>query len=152
MNPLKIKILEVLAKHKNKWLKMKSIAKELNLGTVEAINLISNILYRLRHIPYIELRSNSHAYQYRYFEEIKVHPTNILSLSKTKSDKKAIRGSNNFKFIEFLPETRGGYCELCDKHTTISFKAEKDGCMLFLCEKHGEIINKQLGGYGGAFQ
>ena len=149
MNPLKIKILDVLAKHKNKWLKAKSIAKEVNLDTVEGINLISNILYRLRHMHYIERRSNSHAYEYRYYEEIKGHPTNILSLSKTESDKKAIRGSDNFEFVELLPETTGGYCELCDKYTTISFKAEKGGCRVFLCENHGKVIDKELGGYGG---
>ena len=153
-NPIKIKILEVLEKHPNKWLKTKTIARELNLNTTEDINIVSVFLYRLRHLPYIERKRNSHAYQYRYYEEIKAHPTNILSFSERKRDKKAREKKdkfNGFTFVELLVEPRGGYCEICDKHTEITYKAEKNGCLFLLCEKHGKAIDKTLCGYGGLF-
>lgn len=156
MNPLKIKILEILAKHKNKWLKAKSIAREVNLNDKKGINKVSVLLYRLRHLPHIERRSNSHNYQYRYYEEIKAHPTNILPLSKTESDKKPIGDSrdkfNGFTFIESLPEVTGGYCELCEAYKGVAFKAEREGSIVLLCEKHGKAVDKRLCGYGGAFE
>lgn len=153
MNPLRIKILETLAKHKNRWLKTKTIAKELNLGTVDGINRISVLLYRLRNFPNIERRSNSHAYQYRYFEEIKRHPTNILpsAVSKAKSGGNAKRDNANFEFVERIePEER--YCEICESYKQISFRAQREESVVFLCEKHGEAVDKHLFGYGGAFQ
>lgn len=152
MNPLKIKILETLAKHKNKWLKTKTIAKEVGINTPDGISRVSNVLYRLRRLPNIERKRNSHAYQYRYFEELKVHHTNIPPLSKMPHDKKAIGDSdkfNSFTFIEPLPEVTEGYCELCDKYTQISYKAQKDGCLFLLCERHAKAIDNALCGYGG---
>ena len=156
MNLIKIKILEVLAKHKNQWLKTKSIAKEVNLNDKKGINNVSVLLYRLRTLPYIERRSNSHNYQYRYIEDkvviSKEHPTNVLPNRVSKSDKKA-RGDrdrfNGFTFIELLPEVTGGVCEFCGEHTQISYKAEKDGCLFLLCERHGKAVEKGLCGYGG---
>ena len=154
MNITKPDVLFVLLKHAGKWVRPKTIARELNVNTTQGINRVSVLLYRLRNQPYIARRNKSHDYQYRYYEEIKVHPTNILPLSKTANDKKAIGKSdkfNVFSFIEPLPEVREGYCEVCESYNQIAFKAENEGSIVFLCEKHGKAIDKMLCGYGGAF-
>lgn len=153
-NPLKIQILEILAKHRTRWLKTKTVARELNMNTIEGINRVSVLLYRLRNQPYIARRNKSHDYQYRYIEDKSGHPTNILPLSKSATDKKAKGNTdkcNGFTFIEPLPETTEGYCELCESYKQIAFKAEKDGSIVFLCVKHGKAIDKKLCGYGGVF-
>lgn len=85
----KTDVVFVLSKHANKWLKAKSIARELNLNTKEGINRVSNILYRLRNENHIERRSMSHTYEYRYCEEIKGYPTKENAFSKIKRDEKA---------------------------------------------------------------
>lgn len=153
MNITKPDVLFVLSKHSGKWIKSRKIAKELGLNTTAGINRISNILYRLRKLPYIERRNNSRDYQYRYSEEIKVHPTNILPL-KSASDKKGM-GDNDFlgyNFIELLAESIEAYCEECKEFKQVLFCAEKNGCRVCLCKKHGSQINKQLCGYyGGVF-
>lgn len=159
MNPLKIKILELLAKRKNKWLKTKTIAKELNLSTTEGINRVSNILYRLRHAPHIERKSNSHDYSYRYIVVAeKVHPTSLNACSQPTPDKKARGDSSSdmlkaFTFIEPLPEVREGYCGICEAYKKeVAFKAEKEGSIVLLCERHGKVVDKELGSYSGVFE
>lgn len=154
MNIAKTDVLFVLSKRPGKWVKPKKIAKELNLNTTEGINRISNILYRSRHIPHIERKRNSRACQYRYCEEIKGHPTLENPYPKIEGDEKGIGDSDNFNgfsFVEPLVEMEEGYCELCDKFTQVSFKAQRDGCLILLCEAHGRAVDKMLCGYGGVF-
>ena len=157
MNVTKLDILFALSKHAGKWIKPRTIAKELGLKTTEGINRISQILYRLRNDKHIERRNNSHDYSYRYIDEIGGYPPNIPPLSKIEGDKKTIKAIgdsdkfNGFTFIESLDATEEGYCELCESHTQIAFKGEKGDSVVFLCLKHGKAIDKQLGGYGGVF-
>ena len=157
MNVTKRDVLLALSKHRSKWVKPKIIAKELKLDSSEGISRVSNILYRLRHAPRIERKRNSHAYQYQYSGEITVHPTLENACPKTTPNKKAAGGRGGdvftgFTFVAPLDATEEGYCELCESHTQITFKAEMDGCVVFLCQKHGKAIDKKLGGYGGMFQ
>ena len=155
MNPLKIKILATLTKHPNKWVRTKNVAKELGLSTKEGINKVSVLLYRLRRLPNIERRNNSHDYQYRYFEAIKHHPTPKNTLTKLENDKKARGDSDNFDnftFVERLPQVTEGFCEFCGTYGKISFKAEKeDRHTVFLCGRHGKVVDKKLCGYGGVY-
>ena len=154
MNTTKTDVLFVLSQYSGKWLKPRKIAKELGLSTTAGINRVSNILYRLRNQPYIARRNKTHDYKYCYIEDKNEYPSNILTLSKSASDKKAINNSDKidvFTFVELLPQATQGYCELCDKYDLVAFKAERNGSLIFLCEKHGKAIDKKLCGYGGAF-
>lgn len=65
---------------------------------------------------------------------------------------KSWRGLKLNDDVERLIQPEGGYCELCESYKEIAFKAEKEGSIVFLCEKHGNAIDKQLCGYGGVFQ
>ena len=161
MNITKRDVLLALSKHTG-WVKPRTIAKELGLSTTEGISRVSNILYRLRHAPRIERKRNSHAYQYRYGGEIAVYPTSEKAYLKTEGKEKAIRdrdsGGDVFTGFTFIEPLNGdgssmeeGYCEVCGLHTQIAFRAEKDDCVVFLCQKHGKAVNEQLGGYGGMF-
>lgn len=150
MNITKPDVLFLLSKRPGRWVKAKRIAKELGLNTTAGINRVSNILYRLRDLPYIERKSNSHAYKYRYIDVIGEHPTNVLPLSKSKSDKKGTGESEGFTFIELIePEEK--VCEVCGVLCNVFYQAEKDNKRAFLCKECGERVNKELGGYGDVF-
>lgn len=150
--PLRIKVIGILTQHRNKWLKTRTIAKEVGINTPGGISRVSNVLYRLRHLPNIERKSNSHAFQYRYYEEIKGHHTNILPSSKTQKTKKA-KGERGklFKFVECV-EPKEGFCDQCESYEIVTYQAEREDTVLFLCEKCGRKADRQTGSYAGVFQ
>lgn len=159
--PLKVEILAILAQHKEKWLKSRTVAQKADMNTPDGINRVSNILYRLRKYPYIQKREGVFPLEYRYHEDEetqrtweKWHPTNIQPIKRENpfTDKKAGNGENNhFEFVERI-ENEEGYCEVCGLHTTLSYRAEKEGCLVYLCKKHGDIVNTGLCGYAEVFQ
>ena len=150
---IKEDVLFILSKHPNKWLKAKSIAREMNLNTKEGTNRISNILYRLRNSSHIERKSCSHAYQYRYCEEINGYPTLENPFSKIERCEKGIDGGyEGYTDVELLPELEEGYCELCGEFKEIRYRGEKDGHIVFLCEMHGREVDKFLFSGNGRFE
>ena len=148
-NVTKSEVMAILEHHPNRFLPTQKVAKLLNLTTTEGINRVANILYRLRHVPQIARRSNSHAYQYRFKGEIEGHTTILPRVTKTKAIKS---GVNGYTFIDRLIEESEGYCEECDNFCSITFHGKKSGRVVCLCEKHGEKVNALLGNYGGAWQ
>ena len=148
-NVTKSEVMAILEHNPNKWLPTRKVASLLNVATTEGINRVANILYRLRHYPEIERKSNSPNYKYRFRSDIEGHTTILPRVSKPKAKKSDADG---YTFIERVIEESEGYCELCECFTNISFQAEKEGGIVNLCEKHGEKVNRSLGNYGGAWQ
>ena len=150
MNINKRTVKSVLIEHAGSFLTAKEIEAALNLEGDKAMRKISGYLSRLRRDADITRRKNSIGYTYSFSKSAVQN-----GYSKTHPDKKAIGDSdkfNGFTFVEPLVEPEEGFCEFCGEHTQISYKAEKGGCIMFLCEKHGKVIDKQLCGYGGVFQ
>jgi len=154
--PLRIGIMNILAEHRNTWLKSREVAIKAGMNTPEGINNVSSVLYRLRHVKHIERRHDSTVSEYKYHEErkteIKRHPANVLPISKPQSVKKAGgKKGNPIKFVVGI-EPREGYCEYCECSKPISYKAECENTVLFLCDKCGKAADKEVCGYGGCFQ
>lgn len=143
MNINKRTVKSVLIEHAGSFLTVKEIQATLNLEGNKAMRKISGYLSRLRSDADVERKRNSIAFTY-CFKKSAVQN----AYSKTTPDKKARGGSDNFEFVERLIESEEGYCELCDSYKEIAFKAEREGSIVFLCEKHGKAI-KMLCEYGG---
>jgi len=148
MNINKRIVKSVLVEHAGSFLTVKEVEAMLNLEGNKAMRKISGYLSRLRRDADIERKKNNIAFKY-CFKKSAVHS----AYSEAPPCKKAIGDSremfNGFTFVEPLAEPTEAFCEFCNKITTVSYKAQKDGCLFLLCEQHAKAIDNSLYGYGG---
>lgn len=150
MNITKTDVLSILKSNPGEFFTTRTIMNELHISEKDEMRQVSRALYRLyRKHPDVNREPNCATFKYRFVPETHKSP-NILPLSKSASDKKARGDSDGFTFIETI-EPEENLCELCGLWCEVVYQAEKNGCRVFLCKKHGERVDKLLGGYGGAF-
>lgn len=165
LNLTKSNVKAIFLDHPGEWFTTKEIASIFKAKTKREIDRISNILYRMRHDPNIQRQRCSPHYEYRYLQHAfsestktakSVKPTKENGLKTLEKKKKVIDGGSDgydrYTDVELLPEPEESYCEECGDHTTISFKGEKNGHAVFLCERHGIEVDKFLYSGNGRFE
>ena len=150
MNINKRTVKSALIEHPGEFLTVKEIESSLGLSGDEAMRKISGCLSRLRRDADVERHKKSRAFAY-CFKKSALHNAYSEAPRGNKKRKRDSDRFNGFTFVEPLVELEEGYCELCEAYTKIAFKAENEGSIIFLCKKHGERLDKALGGYGGVF-
>ena len=60
-------------------------------------------------------------------------------------------GFDGYTDVQPLDEPQEHYCEKCEESQVVSFKAEKDGHAVSLCDNEGRALDRHLYGNGGRF-